>query len=138
MKLTCRCLALFVLLTAIPGCGDSPDTIVHDILVFWNEVCDNMLRATDEPTAKDLLAVQFKQLEEKHKSFEPRIKKITDNMKTFLEAKELDNALVDHYYEMKATDQRIRNTQKLLDKLIADTRGDTSDTMISCRRRGIR
>ena len=35
------------------------------LFVFWNEVCDNMLRATDEETAKGLLKVQFKILEKK-------------------------------------------------------------------------
>jgi hypothetical protein len=126
MKFACRCLVVFGILTNIPGCSDNAGVITHDMLVFWNEVCDNMLRATDEDSAKEVLDVHFKILEEKHKKFDDRIKKLTDNMDK-LDAKDLDNALIDYYYEMKATSQRITNTQKILDGIMRNTKGPTTN-----------
>jgi len=90
---------------------------VHDLLVFWNEVCDNMLRATDDDTAKELLKVQFKLLEKKHEQYCERIQKrlqLVDSK----EAKGIDEALVDYYFEILATEKRLANCQDRLDTMI--------------------
>jgi len=125
-----RCfLPILLVLVGVSGCGDAPNVLVHDLLVFWNEVCDNMLRATNEETAKELLKVQFKLLDKKYEVLKDRVtKRLKDLTKD--EAKELENALLDYYYEIKATEERLENRQKGLQALISGTTDHASLTKI--------
>jgi hypothetical protein len=112
-----RLAAFFLLLTGVSGCGESQHLLMHDLLVFWNEVCDNMVRATNEETAADLLKVQFNLLGKKHENLQTRL---TNYFKDFKkpEAIELENALLDYCDEIKATEKRLENCQMHLQKII--------------------
>src|SRR5262245_34335904 len=121
MRKAWRCCLIGLLLTAVPGCGDSPQILVHDMLVFWNEVCDNILRANDNATAKELVDVQFKILEKKHEKIKDRFEKRFRDLDKAT-AKELDNALLDYYYEIRDTNARVTNTLKRLDAVIQANR----------------
>ena len=56
---TCKLSAVGLVLLCLTGCGDSAGTIIHDCLVFWNEVCDYMLLANSNERAKELLETEF-------------------------------------------------------------------------------
>jgi uncharacterized protein YabN with tetrapyrrole methylase and pyrophosphatase domain len=117
MKKAGRLAALFLLLTGVSGCGESTHLLMHDLLVFWNEVCDNMVRATNEETAADLLKVQFKLLGKKQENLQERVtKRFMDFKKA--EAIELEEALLDYCDEIKATEKRLESCQKRLQNII--------------------
>ena len=120
MKKAGRLVALFLALTGVAGCGESPQLLTHDLLVFWNEVCDNMVRATNEEKAADLLKVQFKILSKKHENLKERFdKRLKDLRKP--DAAELEDALIDYYDEIMATETRLKNCQLRLQKIIDAT-----------------
>src|SRR2546429_1219593 len=75
MTRTLKLSAVGVMVLCLTGCGDSAATIIHDCLVFWNEVCDYMLLANSNERAKELLETEFnKVLKAKHESIKERIK----------------------------------------------------------------
>jgi hypothetical protein len=76
-----------------------------------------MIRATDEETAKDLVKVQFKLLSKKYDKLHDRIEKAAREIDK-ANARELENALLDYYYEIDATNKRLENCVKRLDNLI--------------------
>jgi hypothetical protein len=117
---TRRTVVVLFLLAAVAGCGDSPQVMVHDVLVFWNETCDNMLKATDEERAKELLKVQFKMLDKRYFKIKERMDKFGQAMKKE-DAKELESVLLDYYHETVATNERLMNCQKRLEQVIANS-----------------
>jgi hypothetical protein len=91
-----RLVALFLALTGVTGCGESPHLLTHDLLVFWNE---------------------FKLLGKKHENLKERFDKSLKDMKR-PEAIELEDALIDYYDEIVATETRLKNCQLRLQKII--------------------
>jgi hypothetical protein len=120
MKKAGRLAALFLVLSGVAGCGESPQVLTHDLVVFWNEVCDNMVRATSEEKAGELLKVQFKLLGKKQETLKERFEKRLKDLKKD-DAKELDEALLDYYDEIVATEKRLKNCQSYLQKIIDAT-----------------
>jgi hypothetical protein len=110
-------LAALLVLVGVSGCGENSHLLVHDLLVFWNEVCDNMLRATDEETAKGLLKVQFKILKKKQEKLYDRATNCLRDVGKE-EAKDLETGLLDYYDEIVATEERLKNCVKNLNKII--------------------
>jgi len=118
MKKAWRFLGILLVVVFVPGCADNPQTITHDMIVFWNEVCDNMLKATDEETAKKLLEVQFKVLEKKHETIRLRAEKKFTNFDKD-DAMDVENALMDFKVEIEAVEQRLKNTKERVLAIIA-------------------
>ena len=113
-----RFLAVGFLLAAISGCADTSQLLVHDLVVLWNEVCDNMLKATDEETAKKLLEVQFKVLEKKYDSVKARCEKKFMNFEKD-DAIDLEDTLMDFRIEIEAVEKRLQNAKERVEKIIA-------------------
>jgi hypothetical protein len=117
MKKTGRLVMFFLVITGVAGCGESPSLLIHDLLVFWNEVCDNMVRATNEETAAELLKVQFKLLSKKQERLKERLDNRFRDVKK-PDATELEEGLLDYYDEIVATETRLKNCQMRLQKII--------------------
>jgi hypothetical protein len=113
-------LATLLVLVGVSGCGENSHVLVHDLLVFWNEVCDNLLRATDDEKAKDMLAVQFKVLKKKHEKLYERTTNCFKDVGRE-EAKDLEATLLDYHEEIVATDERLKNCVARLKKTIDST-----------------
>ena len=96
------------------------------MLVFWNEVCDNMLRVKDEKTATALYTVQFKVLGKKQEDIKKRAEEKLKEMKTSVEAKELDAALIDSYDEILAIQKRLKECTERLEQVKKNAEGDTT------------
>jgi hypothetical protein len=120
MKRALRFLAVFLVLVGAAGCGENHHLLTHDLVVFWNEVCDNMLRATDDESAKDLLKVQFKLLEKRQDTLRKRAENRAKEIDK-ADATDLEDALVDYYYEILATEKRLAKCQDILNGIIAAT-----------------
>ncbi len=118
MKSTGRLFGGLLLMTAIAGCADGPQPIVHDLVVFWNEVCDNTLKATDEETAKKLLEVEFKLLDAKCDALKARCQKVITNYDKD-DAIGLENALMDYKIEIEAVEKRLLNARERIEKIRA-------------------
>jgi hypothetical protein len=108
--------AVFLLLGSLTGCGDTPEVLIHDLLVFYNEVCDNQLRCTDEESAKEFIeGGRHKMLKERFDSIKERIKNRTQGIEKDKEMQlDLKNALLDYYDETVATHKRMQNAWKRL------------------------
>jgi hypothetical protein len=120
MRKALTSVAAFVLLTNVAGCGDTPEVLVHDLLVFWNEIADNQLRATDNDTAKQLMETNFKALKARHSSIKERMEKRFLTLEKDKELKkDLQFALCDYYEEARATAQRLHSVRKRMDVIIA-------------------
>jgi hypothetical protein len=76
-----------------------------------------MIRATDEETAKGLVKVQFKLLGKKYEKLHDRIEKAAREIDK-ANARQLEDALLDYYYEIEATSKRLENCVKRLDDII--------------------
>jgi hypothetical protein len=114
MRRTGKILTFALVAIAAAGCSDGPLPITHDSLAFWNEVCDNMALVTDEDSAKRIKELQFdKLLEEKSKALAARYDKRMRELDR-IEKAELDDILLDYYYEIVATKKRIENSKKRL------------------------
>jgi hypothetical protein len=114
-----RLAAVLVLLLGASGCGDNPSVIIHDCLVFWNEVCDYMLLANDDETAKTMLEVEFKCLKLKHDNLKERIDKRLKNNVDDDQKREYNGAFLDYYDEKVATGQRLYHARQRIDGVIA-------------------
>src|SRR5437773_12237059 len=106
--------AVGVMVLCLTGCGDSAATIIHDCLVFWNEVCDYMLLANTNERAKELLDLEFnKLLKVKHESIKDRIKTRFDNIQSDGKM-EYNWAWLDYHDEKVATGKRLFFARKRL------------------------
>jgi hypothetical protein len=135
MRKALTSVAAFVLLTSVAGCGDTPEVLVHDLLVFWNEVADNQLRATNNDTAKELLETNFKALKARHGSIKERMEKKFNTLKKDKDMqKDLKYALLDYYDECVGTAKRLHSIRKRMDVMIAAiSREDDKKFLIQVR-----
>jgi hypothetical protein len=117
MKKAWRYLAVFSILAGLSGCADGPHLVVHDLVVFWNEVCDNMLKATNEDIAKDLVKVEFMLLDKKFEKIKERVERISREFGK-AEANDLEDAFLDYCDEIEATEKRLTNCQARLKAII--------------------
>jgi hypothetical protein len=109
---------LALVLTSVAGCSDSFDQIFHDILAFYNEVADVMLRTDDEETAKEVMAIQNKLYKAKWDRIKDRLAKRVDQMDKE-QREDMANAFLDYYDEMKATADRLTHATARLKAVIA-------------------
>jgi hypothetical protein len=116
MKYGMRILAI-ALLTAVAGCSDSPDMIYHDMVAFYNEILDTMLRTNDEETAKDVMAIQAKLYKSKFERLKDRREKRSSDLNQ-LEYLEWEEAYLDYYDEITATMERSKHAAERLQALI--------------------
>ncbi len=112
--------AALLLLTA-SGCGDNAAVLIHDCLVFWNEVCDYMLLANDDESAKRLLDAEFKCLKLKHENIKDRLEKRLKNPDQEVKD-EYNGAWLDYYDEKVATGKRLYNSLERLDSVMQELR----------------
>src|SRR3954470_970804 len=118
MRQRWRLAAVLQITAAIAGCADGPPALVHDLVVFWNEVCDNMLKATDEESAKKLLEVQFKLLDAKFESLKARTEKLFINGYDKQEALALEDSLMDYRRECEAVAIRLDKSKERVEKIM--------------------
>jgi len=109
-------------LVCATGCGDTPEVLIHDCLVFFNEVCDYQLRAVDEESAKRLNEVEFKVLKVKNEALKERIKMRFANIDKE-QKKDYNDAWLDYYDEKVATGYRVNRSVNRLDAIIRNTSG---------------
>jgi hypothetical protein len=115
--------AVFVLLTQVVGCADTPEVLVHDWLVFWNEVGDYQLQAINEATAGELLEKdtgKYKMLKARFDAIKERQdKKVLRDMDKDKEMQlNLRNAELDYYEETVATAKRLHSVHKRMNDII--------------------
>jgi len=113
--------ASFVLMTNVVGCGDTPMVLVHDWLVFWNELGDYQVRVTDEKSAKEIDTIYGKALKQRREVIMNRQnKKFNTLAKDKDMQKELREAWADYWDEAAATAKRLHHLYKRLSN-ICDT-----------------
>src|SRR5213595_1566885 len=124
---TWKMTAVGLMLLSLTGCGDSAATIIHDCLVFWNEVCDYMLLVNTNERAKEMYDLEFsKLLKAKHENIKDRIKTRFEIMDK--DAKmDYNWAWLDYHEEKVATGKRLFNARKRLDAIIKNTNGPTDE-----------
>jgi hypothetical protein len=116
-----KTVALLLILSGLSGCGESSHAILHDLLVFWNEVCDNMVRATDEAAAKQIFDTQFKVLSRRYeKEMKPRCEQWYKDINKE-KAQDIENAMLDYWDELFATFKRMNACEERLKEIIAKT-----------------
>jgi len=132
MSRTCKLTAVGLMLVSLSGCGDSSANIIHDCLVFWNDVCDYMILANSNERAIELLETEFnKVLKAKHESIKERIKKRYDAVDADTKL-EYNWAWLDYHDEKVATGKRMWHARQRLDAIIRNTSGST-DSLVALR-----
>ena len=121
-----RVLLAGIALGGLSGCGDNPAGLLHEMLVFWNEVCDNTLRVTDDKSAQDLMLNQLKILDKQHVDIKERANKALGTYKENAQFESLNNALLDSYYEIEATLKRVKKCRERLINLSKASGQNTS------------
>jgi hypothetical protein len=117
--------ASFVLVTNVVGCGDTPAVLVHDLLVFWNELADRQIRVIDEPSAKEADAIHGKAIKLRNEALKDRMaKKFNTLAKDKDMQKELREAWADYWDEAAATAKRLHKQYKRLDDLCNNISSD--------------
>jgi hypothetical protein len=123
MKKISTLFAVFVLLTQVVGCADTPEVLVHDLLVFWNELGDYQLLAYNEAAAKEM----FDKDNDKAKMFKERYDTIKERMdkKVLVQLEKdkdvqlnLKNAVLDYYDEAAGTAKRLHGIHKRMNAII--------------------
>lgn len=112
-------LTTLLLLLGAAGCGDTPDVLCHDLLVFYNEVCDNQVLIYDEQSATEFMTGgKYKVLKDRWEAIKNRVKDrlpANDLQKDKELRDNLIDAELDYYDEAVATHKRMHSCYKRLD-----------------------
>jgi hypothetical protein len=74
-----------LILTAVAlsaaGCGDTPQSVLRDVISFHNELADMALRVTDDASAKETREGRLKRMKDRQEWIKSRLDKIKEDRK---------------------------------------------------------